>query len=505
MSALEYKSSMKIKWLIGFVIFPSLFLAGCKSHDGVAQTPTLTEKPIIKNTSPPALPTNTPLTIPTRGSTVLIPSIVSTLFKPTIVPTVEPTPISISIPAKYELPNWVSDPKSTVTLMISDIKGNIYKLSFLNLGTKESFDILVSSDVIRGYFWTPDGKHFGFLSSLAKMIFLIDISSGNVEQYPVTENAIRFLSDDALGYIGPLIAYGRYQKDNFYLLPAFHGYSYDHFPAYISADLKYMASEHYEEVNHPYIVIEDLMTRKTTQFTSPLDNFVEWQFSWSPVISNLEILQAPVDYDSMPPRVPQGDKIVIYQPSGEVVASFDGDFTDPVWSPDGRKILYKETTSNSPCILAIETGVTKCIRKIEKDHPNSDTIIKFIWSRAGDRIFYIFYAYRETIATGLCVYNLTNGDDFCPTTGLSGTDADNLKIAYVERYVVSPDEHFFVFNFGGSTVESDDWGDPYTLVLSADGKLSYSLGDEILTLDSPSLFSYPMGSFVWRPDIEQKP
>jgi len=459
------------------LIFCLIFLVSCSPVSAtISKQPTVTQSPSF--TSSAVIPTDPPHLIPTSPPTIAI---------PTNPPTEKPKPVSAIIPAKYELPDWIKDPESTVALLISDIKGNIYKLSFLNLRTKDSVDISITYNLIRGYFWMPDGTHFGFLSSDTKIIFLIDADSGNVEQYPVTDNIVRFLTEGPLGYIEPLIAYGRFQKDDFYLVPAF--------TQLLSADLKYRASIKFEDDGQINVIVENLKTGKTAQLNRP--GLYGYQFSWSPVISNLEILQTSVNSPSI---IPNGDKMMIYTPNFDLVASFDGDFMDPVWSPDGSQILYKEKRSKYPCILEIKTGAKKCIRKIEKDHLNSDTIIKFKWSRAGDRIFYIHYAYSQIIKSGLCIYNLSNGDDFCPTTGVSG-----LKIANVEWYMVSPDEQFFVFSLGGSCAECDYWGDPSTYVISLDGKIAYSLGKEIPAFEFRSLASYPMSSLVWRPNVAGTP
>jgi Tol biopolymer transport system component len=185
-----------------------------------------------------------------------------------------------------------------------------------------------------------------------------------------------------------------------------------------------------------------------------------------------------------------GDKIEIHTPSGSKIASFEGSFTSPVWSPDGSKILFRENSSISPCIWDINLGTKRCIREIERKHPNANSIAQLGWSKDDSQIYYLYYGGDKS---GLCSFNLINGNDSCPIDGLS-----ELGKLNVERYEISADEKYFVFHFGNSCAGCDFWSDPTVGIISRDGTNFYTIGKEYL-VSTPYTFSYPMGTLLWRP------
>lgn len=440
------------------ILFCIIFLISCSPISStVNEQYTPSQSPIITSTSVLSTKTLTPT--------------------PEKIPTTKSTATSADIPNKYEFPNWLSDPEATVALMTSDITKDIYKLSFLNLGTRDSFDISISADLARGYFWMPDGTKFGLLSANTQTVFLVDLKSGNVEQSLLTESAVRFLKDERKQSVEPLIVYGTFPS-NFSFLPTYH-------PQY-SANLRYVAKLDFQNNEKPIVFIEDLETGKITQISEPpLKELYTYQYLWSPVASLLAILRV---HDGM--MIPSGDKIEIYKPNGEKVASFEGSFISPRWSPDGSKMLYRETSSISPCIWDINLGTKKCLREIERNHSNANSIGLLDWSKDENQIYYLYYGDNES---GLCIYNLINGNDFCPTDGLSELEKSN-----VERYKISPDNKFFVFHFGDSCAGCDFWGNPTVGIISRDGANFYTIGTEYL-VSTPYTFSYPMGTLLWRP------
>jgi len=260
--------------------------------------------------------------------------------------------------------------------------------------------------------------------------------------------------------------------------------------------LHYVAKQDYQNADNPPVVIENLETEQVTQITDPSDGLYNYQFSWSPVISQLAILRgAPVEGQGGM-MIPSGDRIEIYKPDGQKVISFDGSFSSPIWSPDGSKILYRETSSTSPCFLDINTATKRCLREIERDHPSASSITSLGWSKDESQIYYVYNGIDES---GLCIYNLINGKDFCPTTGLQELGKNS-----VERYIISPNERFFVFHFGGSCASCDYWDDPTVGIIGVDGTNFYSIGKESLVSTSYT-FSYPMGTLLWRPKFITPP
>jgi hypothetical protein len=156
-----------------------------------------------------------------------------------------------------------------------------------------------------------------------------------------------------------------------------------------------------------------------------------------------------------------------------------------------------------PCILDIQTGYKKCIDIIKKYHPDAYDISGIRWSLDGNQIYYIFYSNNNEIKSGLCIYDLSNGEEFCPTEGLPGFDTEKA----VENYSVSPDENFFAFSFGDSCYGCDYVGISTITILSVDGKISYSLGNNAGTNVHNHLFDYGsiLETLAWRPNIVDKP
>lgn len=431
-----------------------------------------------------AQPTPRPTVTVTASPTTTSPTQIIT---PTNIPAVEPTP-STNIPAQYQLPDWINDPQANVAVMITDVKDHIYTLSFLNVVTRDSFDISLSPNLIRGYFWMPDGKLFGFLASDLKTIFLVNLGNGNVDQHPISEKTVRLLSAEKIGIIEPLIAHGSLEQDDFHLVSSHQ--------SDFSANFKYRAKMDYESAASPFLIVENLESGSITPITTPSDRMGGYQFAWSPKVSYLEFLQGT---DGTAGMTPTGQKITIYKPDGQKVTSFEGDFRSPKWSPDGSKILYEEPASNSPCILEINTGVKKCIREIGRNHSELSYTGSFSWSQNEKQIYYTYHSDQDEIKSGFCVYNLLSGINFCPTTNVP-----ELKTANVEWYNVSPNEQFLVFSAGSSCAGCDFWGEPSSIMIGMDGKNSYSLGEEILVTDLYT-FSYPMATLLWRPIITPEP
>lgn len=400
-----------------------------------------------------------------------------------------PTPASPEIiPISYNLPEWINDPQATIGMTISDVSGDSFKFTFLNFGTKDSFEISASSNVLMGYFWMPDGTHFGFLASDMQTAFLVNLESGKVEQIPISENAVRFLKGvERDKFIEPLIVQDVSAND-FTFLPLYRQeYSYD---------LSYIADYDFQNSDNRTIIVQNAGSGEITYITSPSDEFCNIEHMWSPVKSELAILRSKMFDGCGRMGMPPGERIEIYKPDGERLASFEGSFSDPTWSPDGSKILYGDKLSNSPCILDLILATKRCIREIARNHPNANTIHALSWSMDGKQIYYMYSSADES---GWCVYNLMNGDIFCPTDGLQ-----ELEDFSIVRYKVSPNERFLMFHFGGSCATCDYWANPNVGIIGKDGSNFYTLGEEplvgVMMGNSYVMFSYPMVTLLWRPN-----
>src|SRR5688572_16329582 len=296
-----------------------------------------------------------PSPIPLPSQTKVISTIETPTAFETSIPT-EPFASAENFPLAYNLPEWMNDPEATVGMTISDINGDSFKFAFLNFGTKDSFEISTSSNVVMGYFWIPDGTHFGFLSSDMQTIFLVNLENGKVEQSSTSENAIRFLKrKERDKFVEPLVIHGIYPSD-FTFLPLYHqSYSYD---------LRFIAHYDFQNTDNRSVIVENVETGQMTQITNPLDELCNFEYMWSPIKSELAILRGKLSEQCGKMGMPPGERIEIYKPDGEKLAAFEGSFTDPIWSPDGSKILYREASSNSPCILDIHSATKRCLREI---------------------------------------------------------------------------------------------------------------------------------------------
>ena len=431
---------------------------------------------------PSFIPSPTPIPFQIKAS--------SAIETPTAIGTSIPTETlasSENFPISYNLPKWMNSQKTTVGMTISAIDGDIFKLAFLNFETKDSFEISISSNLVMGYFWTPDGTHFGFLSSDMQKIYLVNVESGKMEQSTAPKNTIRFLKREKRDkFIEPLVIHGIYPSD-FAILPLYHtGYSYD---------LRYIANYDFENIDNRPVIVENTETGQITHITNPSDKFCNIEYMWSPIKSELAIFRSKLFDGCGMMGMPPGERMEIYKPDGEKLAFFEGSFANPTWSSDGSKILYGDETSNSPCILDLNLATKRCLREITRKHPNANTTNALTWSTDGTQIYYAYYSTDES---GLCVYNLLNGSDFCPTDGLQV-----LKDFSLVRYKVSPDERFLIFHFGGSCATCDYWDDPNVGVINHDGENFYTLGKESMVSmsvgSSSVMFSYPMITLLWRP------
>jgi hypothetical protein len=276
----------------------------------LGQETNLTQAPVVNSNLTDTYPlTKTPLLLKTPRPTLY------RVSSPTHWPTFTITPTPVGISANYDLPFWISDPGSTIGVMITESEGNNCIFTFYNFATQDSFNISISIDFISGYFWMPDGAHFGFLSKDSTKIILIDIVNGNVEQYPISDNAVRFVSLES-GGLKELFAYGKIQDDNFILL---------RYPRDFSANLHNFAWIDWTNAQNSTIFVENLLSGEINQITETLDGYrYNYSFSWSPVSSYLAILKDGQDVMRGPFYA--GQKIEIYTHAGEKLTSFDGNF-----------------------------------------------------------------------------------------------------------------------------------------------------------------------------------
>jgi hypothetical protein len=114
---------------------------------------------------------------------------------PTLTPTESPTPTQPSIAPSYRVPKWLGNLDDAVIMAITSITDNSNQLTFFNANTQERYDISLPIANLSHYFWTSDGKSFGFLSRDRTTVFLVNGNTGVMSEYSLTEKASTCLQE----------------------------------------------------------------------------------------------------------------------------------------------------------------------------------------------------------------------------------------------------------------------------------------------------------------------
>jgi Tol biopolymer transport system component len=415
-----------------------------------------------------------------------------------ITPTPTATPNTSFIPINYELPVWMSNEKN-VLMIVTDISETTNQLLFVNASTGEKYAISVSLSNIRGYFWTPDGKNFGFLSSDDKTIYLVDTFSGKVGKIPVDKQSTILLNkgDNRNKYtLERLGIFGSFSNNDVSFYYCRLCYSFD---LTQTIDKKYPMGEY----NEPQISVKNILAGDEILLTKPDDKIYDFETVWSPNKFEIAILQGsqPAEPDYIQFGDWPGNRITLYNTkTGQIIDTYQGNFASISWhwSPDGEKILYinlpesQDYNGTKLCILYLDTKTSQCIDKLQNTKTNSFSF--FSWSDDGKKIYYINYA-PEPHRSDLCVYNIRTTDINCPTKNI--TELDYLNI---EGYTASPDGNYFLISYGNSCNTCDYWGEPSIAIVSNEGDGFILLGKQVFKELKDGYVFYPkFSNSIWRP------
>lgn len=391
-----------------------------------------------------------------------------------------PTQTAFVISEKYELPSWLASSNFQVFSIVTNVSDTSNELTFINANTHEKFVINVPTSNISRYFWTPDGKSFGFIQSDFLNVLSIDLISGKVTKYAIPEDSAHCLFD-----------YQKTQKPALKYIEVYSSLPSE--PSFLCLESVFRLQQ-IEKNGKAVTVFENLETSQKTELSNSGESLLNIDYSVSPNQTQLAILQGegidPYGLDL------SGTRIRIYDlESGNVITSFEGYFCLLKWSPDGSKLLTTMTNSSgcysnaTPAIIYLEKNLLQPITAIENAQHSKVHISTYNWSQDSN---YLYYLYVNPDRSDVCYYNLKNEEIFCPTGNFSELSGLN-----VEHYKLSPDERFLAFSYGSSCAGCDFWGEPSSVVIQIDGSDYFSLGKEIWIEDVSS--TYPFNTLMWRP------
>jgi hypothetical protein len=217
----------------------------------------------------------------------------------------------------------------------------------------------------------------------------------------------------------------------------------------------------------------------------------------------LAVLQGP---DPLNPDAglfyPQpGNRITIYDAiTGRVRATYQGDFASIAWnwSPDGRKILYRnqrlfeDDDQTKLCILYLDNDLRHCIDRIQNTNLSSFTF--FSWSDDAEKVYFINYT-NPPGRSDLCVYGLQTTAIDCPTENM--VELNDLN---VEGYTPSPSGEFFLISYGRSCNTCDVWGEPSIAIVPNDGNGFIFIGKQVMKHIGDDRVIFPaFWDGLWKP------
>lgn len=244
------------KFLLISVLYLTFLVESCAT-----KTPTQADTPVSSQT---------PTTISTTDTFTNLPN---------TFPLSTPTEKTFATyPLHFNLPDWVSNSQTMILAVpITERKdGEITSrnIEFLNASTGEQSDIPIPSNA-RAYFWY-DNMHLGFLSDNLHIMYLINLSNGQVIQKNTTDQTTRLLSKE--GTFVPLVI----RQDPLSISNIIFDYAHTYWGSPYSIDTRYLA-ESDRSINENPITVTDSETGQIIWKSNPSDGYRDVHFLWSPV------------------------------------------------------------------------------------------------------------------------------------------------------------------------------------------------------------------------------
>lgn len=286
----------------------------------------------------------------------------SSTSTPFPLPTPSPAPTSILTSTIYDFPSWMKNPNTVVfaALVDDDIK-KIHKIYFFNVATGEKFEIPLASEDVRQLYWYD-----------------------NMNLVLITEDEKTFYKFNLL-QSGQMVIEHDFDTSTLWR------------SGFQSIGETYRAKWN-SDMNA--IKVNLASTGETIWDTSLSKNRYGTELLWSPTNeSYMAFLQGSPD--NLNGFLTKDMTLTIVDVAkGKILSTFDGNFGDLEWSPNGKMILYLNPEfryrnygipfKDAPCILFWETGEKRCLRSIPRLIPAGYELLttgRYSWADDSNSIF----------------------------------------------------------------------------------------------------------------------
>lgn len=423
----------------------------------------------------------------TQTPTKIIPTNTQEI-KPTI--TFSPEPLFPDI--VYQFPEWMQNLNTPVLAALLDNQvSNTRKIAFFNAETGEEFDLEMPENT-NGYFWY-DTQNFGLLSKDLKIAYKLNLLTGEVSSQEVTSESVRLL--DSEWHHGLEII----SKPN-------REYIFDdaRWNLENSKD-KNLTAEKKSDWDG-ITVVNNLTNEVVWELTTPKGVYIN-EFLWSPVDNDiLAYVQGKPDPIASDFIVVDVSLNIVDVTTGELLATYSGDFGRIEWSPDGKMILFQNAASrlsnygvgflDAPCILFLNSNERKCLRSIPKRIPEG-YILKstggYTWEPTRESIFFVYLYWSQEnskYAGEICEYSLVNSDINCLTENLKELDERSTG-----GYSLSPSQEYIYFCISDASFLNDyaDYSNDSVMKIDGTGYFSWV---SIIQDGGPDVCTFDV---LWRP------
>ncbi|HAV76303.1 MAG TPA: hypothetical protein DCX53_03015 [Anaerolineae bacterium] len=418
--------------------------------------------------------------------------ILSTPTKEEIRSTSTPFPTQFLPDTTYNFPEWVKDLNTPIlAALLENHITNTREIVFFNAETGEEFVFDMPNNT-NGYFWY-DSLNFGLLSKDLKIAYKINVLNGEVVSQEISSEAIRLINPE--WHHGLEIFTDSNGKITF-----------DDATWNLENSLDKFFTAEKKSYWNGIIVTNNLTNETIWELTTPEGVYIT-EYLWSPTDNNLlAYIQGKPDPIATDFIVMDVSLNIVDVTTGELHATYAGDFGRPKWSPDGTMILFQNAESvlsnygvgfiDAPCILFINSGEMKCLRGIPKRIPTGYELAStgvYKWEPERESIFFIYLYWlpeKSKFAGEICEYSLINGNINCFTENLPELDERSAG-----SYSLSPSKEYIYFCISDSSILNDyaDFSNDSIMRIDGTGYFSWVSiiqdgGPQVCTFDE-----------LWRP------
>jgi len=230
---------------------------------------------------------------------------------------------------------------------------------------------------------------------------------------------------------------------------------------------------------------------------------------WSPADNNLlAYVQGKPDPIATDFLVVDVSLNIVDVSTGELLATYSGNFGSLEWSPDGKMILFQNVAStysnygvgflDAPCILFLNSNERKCLRNIPKHIPPIGYELAstggYSWEPLRESILFV-YLYWSTekgkYSGEICEYSLINSSINCVTENLQELDERSTGGSSL-----SPSKEYIYFCISDSSFLNDYADNSNDSIMKIDGT-GYFSWVSLIRDDYPS--SGCTYNALWRP------